>query len=214
MGWGEFLKYVLSEAAVIGQAPLIFSAAVIVVGGLMFVVARWAYSTVNSHKDARIGTLEAMIKLRDDQLSNKFNTTPPDEAKALIAALQDQVSKLQPRRLTQEQRATIRDVARAPAGEQWFIDLKWNGMASDAERYAQDFRECLGLAGWAVRGNRIIGAGSDEGLFVIVADEGALPPSLTALLKALEMAAIKYEIDRTSTRGTAPQLFIGFRPDG
>jgi hypothetical protein len=212
MGIGDFLKYVAGEAAVIAQAPLIFFTAILVMCGIAYALARWAYSTIISHKDATIASLEARVKLRDDQLVNKLASTPPDEAKALIAALQDQVSKLQPRRLTAVQRKTIADLARVPTSGSWSLRLNWNGMASDAERYAGDFKECLGSAGWSVRGTRTIGGMHFEGLRLNVPSPGALQPPAAALKKALEQASVPFVLAQRDTKESV-ELYLGFRPE-
>lgn len=97
MGWAELLKYISSEAAVISKAPLTFATALLGVFTVTYVIVRWAYATIISHRDAQIRSLEDRLKLRDDQLANKLASVPPNEAEAMIEELQRNLAELQPR---------------------------------------------------------------------------------------------------------------------
>jgi hypothetical protein len=99
------------EARVIAQALPAFIGAVLA-GALLFstVIAfalRCRWKGVVGHKDARIEALEERVRLGDDQLSNKLQTTPPDEARQMIDALQAQISRLAPRRVPETARSAI-----------------------------------------------------------------------------------------------------------
>jgi hypothetical protein len=137
MGLGDFLKYVAGEAAVIAQAPLIFAAAVIVVSGLAYAAARWAFGTVISQKDATIASLEARIKLRDDQLANKLQSTPPDEAKSIIQSLEARLNKLAPRRLERDHVEAIANRIGLPSGTTYKIAV---GLRPTLSLYLAVFR--------------------------------------------------------------------------
>jgi hypothetical protein len=79
----EFLKHVAGEWETIKQAPLIFLAAVLVIGAMIYAALRWQYG-------ARIDHLEARIRLRDDELrqfKNELHVSTPDEAARKIEEL-------------------------------------------------------------------------------------------------------------------------------
>jgi hypothetical protein len=214
MGLSEFLRYVAGEAAAIAQAPLIFFAAVVAVCGVAYAIARWAYSTIIAHKDAVIASLEARVKLRDDQLANKLESTPPDEARAMIAALQDQVAKLQPRRLTEPQRQAFIDGARAPSGSEWRIKIRWYGLVADAEMYARDFILLFAdILGWkVVAATRQLGGGNDYGIVLAVGDLSNLTDAERALRSAFERAALRITTVQNDD-AKEPGLVIGYRED-
>jgi hypothetical protein len=213
MGLSDFLKYVAGEAAVISQAPLIFFTAVVVVGGIAYAIARWAYATIVSHKDATIASLEARVRLRDDQLANKLQSTTPDEAKALIAALQDQVAKLQPRRLTEVQRQALLEHAQAPLDVTWRMGIRWYGFAPDAELYARDFVDLFRQAGWDVAATRVIGGGHDRGVILAVGDPENLTDLERTIRRAFEKAGLQLALVQNDDAKKQPGLMIGFRED-
>jgi hypothetical protein len=216
MQWEQVFQHLVAEAKAISAAPVSFVVAVLIVGSVVFLIARWSYATVITHKDARLATIEERLRLRDDQISNKFQTTSPDEAKGLIAALQEQVAKLQPRRLTDTQRSAISQAARPPDDAKWSLSLTWVGTSSDAERYAQDFSQLLSGIGWQLNSARIIGSGSEEGVFLRVPDPSNLEPRASALARALKAAEIEFDVVPIGVpfpQRAGLNLHIGFRPD-
>ncbi|MDV2496492.1 MAG: hypothetical protein RX316_09850 [bacterium] len=62
----ELLDFVLKELEVISQAPTIFFAAVLLLGGVIWYIHRWYYDKQLSDKDATIGLLEQQIKFSDE----------------------------------------------------------------------------------------------------------------------------------------------------
>lgn len=212
MSWETILRALASEGAVIAAAPLSFAAALLVASGLVFLIARWMYSTVIAHKDARISSLEERVKLRDDQLSDKFQSTPPDEAKALIAALQEQVAKLQPRGLTDAQKKAIASRVGPPDGSEWRLRVRWNGLAFDAEAYAEEFMAILEQTGWKVHGIREIGGGGERGVILHVGDDKHLSSVELVLSEALTNAGIAFKVVQQEAAKAQPLLYIGY-PD-
>jgi hypothetical protein len=197
MGLGDFLKYVAGEAAVIAQAPLIFAAAVIVVSGLAYAAARWAFGTVISQKDATIASLEARIKLRDDQLANKLQSTPPDEAKSIIQSLEARLNKLAPRRLERDHVEAIANRIGLPSGTTYKIEILHDGSCSDCSRFAADFVSLFGsVPGWEAVKGMVLGPGSlpPTGIGVCIAQAAKPSAAARTVMEAFRSANIKYDV--------------------
>lgn len=74
------IKYVLAEMRVIADAPLVFTAALLVVGGCIWFVLNWRYVGIVENKDG-------IIALYKERLGG----ATPDQAKARIDALERRV---------------------------------------------------------------------------------------------------------------------------
>jgi hypothetical protein len=201
----EFLKYVAGEAAVILQAPLIFIAAAIAIGGLTFGAARWAFGVVIAHKDAKISALETMVKLRDDQLNNKFQTTTPEEAKALIAALRARVDQLTPLRIPKSARSALVEALRVPPEMKWRIDIWWDVPIAHAEQLGRDLVALFEDSGWEVDALRSFGD-IPAGITLTVAE----PPTASdkAAIEAVQLTGLPIKVVRDAANKVL-QLQIG-----
>jgi hypothetical protein len=200
----EILKHLVEEAASISQAPLAFIACLLLAAAFMWIVLNWRYAAVAAHKNERIACLEERVKLRDDQLNNKVQSTSGDEARKLIEALQARVAELAPRTLTKEQRATITQGLHPPHEAAWSIRLTWDGLAPDAETLAEEFQSVFRDAGWRVIATRNIGS-SGKGMVLSASLDD---PAGSVLSKALHGAAIVFTLE---TRPGPLHFHIGRR---
>ena len=91
--FSRFADWAAAEWAVIQGAPLAALMFFVIAFGLSWICQRWAYRTVIAYRDGKIAHLEERVRMRDDQLNNKLQTTPPDEAEKLIAKLQDTIKR-------------------------------------------------------------------------------------------------------------------------
>jgi hypothetical protein len=82
----QIIKYVLSEIRVISEAPVAFSACLLVLAGVIWWAVNWRYSGVIDSKDGII----ALYKER-------LNGATPDQARAKIEGLEAQISALRSR---------------------------------------------------------------------------------------------------------------------
>jgi hypothetical protein len=89
----KIADYIASEWAVIRSAPVTFVAQTIIIFIVVWLLQRWVYGTIINHKDGRIGSLEERVRMRDDQLNNKIQNIPPEEAQKLIAKLQETIKR-------------------------------------------------------------------------------------------------------------------------
>jgi hypothetical protein len=82
----QFVQYVLGQVRLIAEAPLIFGAAVLFLGAIIWAALRWRYSGIIEHRNRII----ALYKARLDGAT-------PDQAKAKIDSLEGQVVSLRNR---------------------------------------------------------------------------------------------------------------------
>jgi len=82
----QFVQYVLGEVRLIAEAPLVFGAAVLFLGAIIWAALRWRYSGIIEHRNHII----ALYKARLDGAT-------PDQAKAKMDSLEGQVTSLKNR---------------------------------------------------------------------------------------------------------------------
>lgn len=145
----------------------------------------------------RIASLEDRIKLKDDQLAdykNKLSGATPDEAKARLDALEQQVRTLSPRRLSDRQRRTISDLIGVVGPGRIMISQDMG--CSDARTYSLDFKAAFEAAGWIVDLSQFMGnrRSSPHGLGFIVHDMNRLDAKQSAIRRALLAASIEFDL--------------------
>lgn len=82
----QFIRYVWSEIRLIAEAPLVFGAAVLFLGAIIWAALRWRYSSIIEHRNDIIALYKA-----------RLNGATPDQAKAKIDSLEGQVVSLKNR---------------------------------------------------------------------------------------------------------------------
>ena len=82
----QFTQYVLSEISLIARAPLVFAAAVLFVGAIIWAALRWRYSGIIEHRNNTIALYKA-----------RLNGATPDQAKGKMDSLEGQVVSLKNR---------------------------------------------------------------------------------------------------------------------
>lgn len=189
----DFLKYIVSEWAVIRQTPVVFVAAILVVIGLVYFAIDWRYSSV-------ISSLKERISLRDDQigqLKDKVGTASPDEIKARIDRLESEVKALSPRRLSDAQRSQLTTGLRRLPGT---IQILQDMAAPDARGFAGDLIVAFQNAGWQVQTPAILGPGNPppHGIGLIVSDPASLTPHQSLIAEALRAIGVQFDLQRGS----------------
>lgn len=192
----------------IAAAPLSFALAVLAVGALAYFIVRWAYMTVLEHKSAEVSSLKTMVALRDDQLSNKFQTTSPDEAKRLMEALQAQINRISPRALSRDQKDKIQKKLIDLGVQPGPIMITWYPF-DDGERLAQDYLSFFHGMGWAAQGHRIIGSRSDTGITLKVGKLSNPHQIQLAMRDAFSEAGIDFEMAEDGP-SDQPHIHIGY----
>jgi hypothetical protein len=82
----QFVQYVLSEVRLIAEAPLVFGAAVLFLGAIIWAALRWRYSGIIEHRNRIIALYKA-----------RLNGATPDQARAKMDSLEGQVASLKNR---------------------------------------------------------------------------------------------------------------------
>jgi len=82
----QFVQYILAELRLIAKAPLVFGAAVLFLGAIIWAALRWRYSRMIERRNHIIALYKA-----------RLNGATPDQAKAKIDSLEGQVVSLKNR---------------------------------------------------------------------------------------------------------------------
>ena len=82
----QFVRYILGELRLIAEAPLVFGAAVLFLGAIIWAALRWRYSGMIERGNHVIALYKA-----------RLNGATPDQAKAKIDSLEGQVASLKNR---------------------------------------------------------------------------------------------------------------------
>src|SRR5687767_13248161 len=100
----------------VASAPVLFVGAVLVLVAVVWGILHLSYRTILSNKDRHIAAIERRIAAYRDAVSG----ATPDEARRRIDAMELELKtlrlRLQPRRITAEQRQAILDRSRLPSG--------------------------------------------------------------------------------------------------
>ena len=94
----QFVQYVLGEARLIAQAPLVFGATVLFLGAIIWAALRWRYSSIIEYSNRIIALYKA-----------RLNGATPDQAKAKIDSLEGQVASLKNREWPKLTSAAVTD---------------------------------------------------------------------------------------------------------
>lgn len=89
----QIIKYALGELRVIGDAPAIFAAAILMTGAVIWGVMKWRYSRIITNKESAIWNKEAVIALYKERLDG----ASPDQAKSRMDSLEGQIMSLKDR---------------------------------------------------------------------------------------------------------------------
>jgi hypothetical protein len=82
----QVIKYVLDEMRVIGDAPVVFAGALLVIAGAIWWAMSWRYSRIIRNRERTIALYR-----------NRLDGASPDEAKAKIDSLEGQIWTLKDR---------------------------------------------------------------------------------------------------------------------
>jgi hypothetical protein len=94
----QFVQYVLGEVRLIAQAPMVFGAAVLFLGAIIWAALRWRYSGLIEYRNRIIALYKA-----------RLNGATPDQAKAKIDSLEGQVASLKNREWPKLTSAAVTD---------------------------------------------------------------------------------------------------------
>jgi hypothetical protein len=207
----QFTKYILGEIAVIAKAPATFFVASLAVAGVVFTVLDWRYSSIVAQKDAKMSSMEERIKLRDDQLANKLNSTPPEEARALIGKLEARLHELEPRHLDSGKRTILIEKIKPPQNSNYQIAIAHDGACVDCNRFAFDFVWAFkSVPGWNVEGGTFLGLGNPprSGTAIRVKTIENLSDAERLVVEAFKSANIPFDLQIDANTMANVTLFI------
>ena len=184
---------------------------------VILVAVTWGFFTLihgaeNAGKDATIESLKQEVESYKDKLSG----ATPEEAKAKIADLQAKVTDLEarldvrltrvePRRLTDDQRHIISTsiAGRESSGDDHGTFLETEMGCTDCSQYAAGFSASLNDAHWKIVSGGFFGGSSTspKGVTIFTLDPANPSPEAKALADAFTAAKIPFDL-KQMTRPT------------
>jgi hypothetical protein len=182
----------------IAEIPLVFAAAVLILGGIIWAALRWRYSVMIEQRNRTIALYKA-----------RLNGATPDEAKAKIDSLEGQVRSLKNREWPKLSPADVADFERILASQEP------HGVSvllqdRDSIFLARDLVDAFNRIGWKAKRDTGINEIPD-GLTVWPEDDVARTIS-NALTMATGALVVVREDQDLKIQGTYV-VGIGYRPD-
>lgn len=176
-------------------APLLFVSA-IVVAGAVWGALHLTYRTILDNKDRHIALLERRVAEYRDAVGGANADEARRRIEAMTLELQTLRLRVNPRRLTQDQRQAVIDRSRLPAGAQprsltVVVEQSCTDCAAFAEGLVAALRDSQG---WSV--NSIVAETPAErsatGLAIRISSELRPPPEAVVLQRALRSASLDF----------------------
>jgi hypothetical protein len=209
-----FIKHILGEVRMIADAPTSFVIAVLATALLIWIALDWRYGGIISNKDSEI----VIVKAQRDDYQAKLGGSSPDQAKARIDDLENQLrvlrGQVEPRHLRPEQRQAITQSARVAGGMHALI-IVHEGGRPDCPLLAADFENVFRNAGWQVGNGVVMGPAQrpTRGIALMIPDPNNLSADAEVLQRALRAAQIEVELMRRPfNQAPEIELFITARP--
>jgi hypothetical protein len=209
MGWEQLLNHLSEEWQTITHAPLASAVVILIAFGITYGLNRAIFRV-------QIDSLESRLDLKDDQINDykrKLDGASPEEAKGRMDALESRLHALLPlvpRRLTDEQRQAITQVAARMKGS---IAISFD-QASNGALLSGDLQNAFSAALWSVYGTAHSGHTGplDHGLGVTFESES--DPSVQATFEALRAARLDFTAWASQGLGLAPvEILVTARRD-
>jgi hypothetical protein len=196
-------KDILEQLAVIRAAPVPSAVMTIAIIGIIWGAMNWSYSSVIVSKSSQIELLEKQITDCKDKLNGKS----PSDARGRIDALKARVSRVEPRKLSPEQKKTITGNVMLPIGASYALSIESDMGCLDCNQYADEFSGILSGAHWMIRTPMIErpGTKSLKGIAVLSPDTSNPLPAAAALMRALKAADIPFDLMPGSDMNFDPQ---------
>lgn len=135
----QFIQYVLGEIRLIADVPLVFGAAVLFLGAIIWAGLSWRYSAIIEHRNHII----ALYKSR-------LNGATPDQAKAKIDSLEGQVVSLKSREWPKLTPAAVTDFENILASQSPRI-VSVLPQDKDSVFLARDLVDAFKRVGWKAK---------------------------------------------------------------
>ena len=184
------------QISAVASAPLLFAIALLAIVAVVWGVLQVSYRTILSNKDRHIAMLERRVADYRDVVSG----ATPDEARRRIEAMETELKtlrlRLQPRRVTPEQRQAILDRSRLPAGAQpRAVTVVTADSCSDCSAFASELVAALrDTNAWTVNATTQsdLSERSRVGLAIRIQDRLRPSPDAMVLQQALRSAGLEF----------------------
>jgi hypothetical protein len=185
----RMLRYWMTELRALERAP-------VTLGVAIFTLSLLAFGTIWKYRQESLGLRQQL-----SEYHAKLGGASPDEAKAALDVLTDEVASLQarlkPRRVDARQRQIILDRLKIPSGAPYAVAIVHEGGCWDCPQYAADFDDTFrNIPGMQVSKRVTMGLAQRpaRGLAVIMIDPGHPSAHETVLLQALQGAGIDFDV--------------------
>jgi hypothetical protein len=135
----QFVRYISSEIRLVAEAPLVFGAAVLFLGAIIWAALRWRYSGIIEYRNQII----ALYKVR-------LNGATPDQAKAKMDSLEGQVVSLKNREWPKLTPAAVTDFESVLASQGSHV-VSVLPQDKDSVFLARDLVDAFKRVGWKAR---------------------------------------------------------------
>lgn len=135
----QFVQYILSELHLIVEAPLVFGAAVLLLGAIIWAALRWRYSRGIERRNHIIALYKA-----------RLNGATPDQAKAKIDSLEGQVVSLKNREWPKLTPAAVTDFESVLASQGSHV-VSILPTDRDSVFFARDLVDAFKRIGWEAK---------------------------------------------------------------
>jgi len=135
----QFVQYFLGELHLISEAPLVFGAAVLFLGAIIWAALRWRYSRGIERRNHIIALYKA-----------RLNGATPDQAKAKIDSLEGQVVSLKNREWPKLAPAAVTDFESVLASQGSHV-VSILPTDRDSVFFARDLVDAFKRIGWEAR---------------------------------------------------------------
>jgi hypothetical protein len=136
----QLIKYVLDQVRVIGDAPVVFGAAVLVIAAAIWSILSWRYSGIIKNRERTI----ALYK-------NRLDGASPDEAKAKIDSLEGQIWTLKDRVWPKLPPAAVADLENSLKTREPPKEISIVPQDIDSVFLARDLVDAFTRIGWAAK---------------------------------------------------------------
>ncbi|MGB9658195.1 MAG: hypothetical protein WCB75_23710 [Pseudolabrys sp.] len=135
----QFVQYILGELHLIVEAPLVFGAAVLLLGAIIWATLRWRYSRGIERRNHIIALYKA-----------RLNGATPDQAKAKIDSLEGQVVSLKNREWPKLTPAAVTDFESVLASQGSHV-VSILPTDRDSIFFARDLVDAFKRIGWEAK---------------------------------------------------------------
>jgi hypothetical protein len=172
------------------DAPAIFIFTLVVLAVGIWSAVSWSYRSLLRNKDGEMRLLERQLSAYKEKLEG----ASPEEAKARIDQMEQQLKKLTPRKLSQEQKQTLEQNLRH-LGAAHSVSILTDMSCSDGAKYGADIGHLLSSSlGWAITSGGVIGPAYRPPTGLGIQITGAIPVGTElAVGQAFQRAGVDFD---------------------